>query len=181
MKNYFAALTLAALGALFLTGGCSTQKSCCRHTAALPQIDGWFYETTNHSRVPLPARLIAEAQSKGQSETKMHDGRVVKLVIEPDGKNFNLSLTAEPNVGIVRWGLAMDATANEYFTGLMERVVDGPQAKSWATNITAALNLRGQKVDMILKPTTSVYAPFYISSGGYAVFVQGNWPGLFDI
>ena len=42
------------------------------------------------------------------------------------------------------------------------------------------MNLRGQKVEMILKPTTSVYAPFYLSSRGYAVFVKGNWPGGFD-
>jgi alpha-glucosidase (family GH31 glycosyl hydrolase) len=33
---------------------------------------------------------------------------------------------------------------------------------------------------MILKPTTSVYAPFYISSRGYGLFVKGNWPGWFD-
>jgi hypothetical protein len=44
----------------------------------------------------------------------------------------------------------------------MERVVDGPQQASWAPGIN--MNLRGQKVDMIAKPTTSVYAPFYISS-----------------
>ena len=42
------------------------------------------------------------------------------------------------------------------------------------------MDLRGQKVEMIIKPTTSVYAPFYLSSRGYAVFVKGNWPGLFD-
>jgi alpha-glucosidase (family GH31 glycosyl hydrolase) len=45
---------------------------------------------------------------------------------------------------------------------------------------TATLNLRGQKVEMILKPTTAVYAPFYLSSRGYALFVQGDWPGRFD-
>jgi alpha-glucosidase (family GH31 glycosyl hydrolase) len=33
---------------------------------------------------------------------------------------------------------------------------------------------------MILKPTLSVYAPFYLSSRGYAVFVQGDWPGRID-
>jgi alpha-glucosidase (family GH31 glycosyl hydrolase) len=33
---------------------------------------------------------------------------------------------------------------------------------------------------MIIKPTTSVYAPYYLSSRGYAMFVQSNWPGLFD-
>ena len=46
--------------------------------------------------------------------------------------------------------------------------------------LRSAMDLRGQKVDTILKPTTSVYAPFYLSSRGYAVFVQGNWPGYFD-
>jgi alpha-glucosidase (family GH31 glycosyl hydrolase) len=62
----------------------------------------------------------------------------------------------------------------------MERVVDGPQVRSWETGIQEAMNLRGQKVDMIVKPTTSVYAPFYLSSKNYAVFVQGDWPGHFD-
>ena len=41
----------------------------------------------------------------------------------------------------------------------MERVVDGPQGASWAPGLETAMNLRGQKVDMIMKPTTSVYAP----------------------
>ncbi|MGN6554691.1 MAG: glycoside hydrolase family 31 protein, partial [Verrucomicrobiota bacterium] len=80
----------------------------------------------------------------------------------------------------VKWGVAVQADDSEYFTGLMERVVDGPQQTSWAPDIKEAMNLRGQKVDMILKPTTSVYAPFYLSSKGYAIFVQGNWPGFFD-
>ena len=42
------------------------------------------------------------------------------------------------------------------------------------------MNLRGQTVDMIVKPTLSVYAPFYLSSRGYAAAVQGTWPGRFD-
>ena len=110
----------------------------------------------------------------------MPDGRVVNLSIQPEGKNSEVSLTAEPASGIVKWGLALDSSGDEYFTGLMERVVDGPQAASWEPGLTNTLNLRGQKVDMILKPTTSVYAPFYISSHNYAIFVKGNWPGFFD-
>ncbi len=62
----------------------------------------------------------------------------------------------------------------------MERVVDGPQQASWAPGITAAMNLRGQKIDCLVKPTLSVYAPFYLSSRGYSVTVQGTWPGQFD-
>lgn len=91
-----------------------------------------------------------------------------------------MELSAKPDTDIVKWGLSIDARPDEYYTGLMERVVDGPQAASWAPGRSEAMNLRGQKVDMLVKPTTSIYAPFYLSSRGYAVFVQGTWPGHFD-
>ena len=143
-------------------------------------LDGMFYET-NKGRVMLSAELKGKVDNKQWSvEQKMADGRTVTVSVKPEGKDFNLSLQAQPDSDIIKWGLAVDARADEYYTGLLERVVDGPQAASWAPGIKAAMNLRGQKVDMIVKPTTSVYAPFYLSSRGYAVFVKGNWPGYFD-
>lgn len=78
------------------------------------------------------------------------------------------------------WYLNTVATPEEYFTGIFERVVDGGQNKSWAEDLTTGLNLRGEKVDVKLKPTVSAYAPFYISSENYAVFVHGTWPGVID-
>lgn len=39
--------------------------------------------------------------------------------------------------------------------------MDGPQRASWAPGIKEAMDLRGQKVEMVVKPTTSLYAPFY--------------------
>ena len=112
---------------------------------------------------------------------EMPDGQKITASITRDRDNFDISFKAQPDTAIGKWGISIDALPGEYFTGLMERVVDGPQAKSWAPGITEAMDLRGQKVDMIIKPTTSVYAPFYISSRGYAVFVKGNWPGVFDL
>jgi alpha-glucosidase (family GH31 glycosyl hydrolase) len=174
---------LSCLSALFvsiLLSGCSTpQAGEAGQASRQPGFQELFYETTN-SRTLLPVNLIAEAQQHGHSETQMPDGRVVTISVKPDGNDFSLRLSATPDADIVRWGLAVDAAPDEYFTGLMERVVDGPQQRSWATNLTAALNLRGETVDMIVKPTLSVYAPFYLSSRGYAVFVKGNWPGRFD-
>ncbi len=76
--------------------------------------------------------------------------------------------------------MSIEAAAGEYFTGVMERVVDGPQQRSWAPDVTAAMDLHGQRVEMLVKPTTSVYAPFFLSSRGYAVWVKGTWPGVFD-
>jgi alpha-glucosidase (family GH31 glycosyl hydrolase) len=145
------------------------------------KLDGFFYETAQ-GVTTLPAELSAVVENETQVErwVRLADGRAVTLRVNRDGRNFSIRLNAEPSAGIIRSGLAVEAFDDEYYTGLMERVVDGPQQASWATGLTQAMNLRGQKVDMILKPTTSIYAPFYLSSRGYAVFVKGNWPGRFD-
>jgi alpha-glucosidase (family GH31 glycosyl hydrolase) len=147
------------------------------------RLDGLFYETAR-GRTPLPAGLTAGPGGTGNQrlggQARMPDGRTVTLSVVPDGTNFTIRLGARPDSDIIKWGIAVDAGADEYFTGLMERVVDGPQTASWAPGRQEAMNLRGQKVEMIVKPTTSVYAPFYLSSRGYAMFVKGNWPGLFD-
>lgn len=129
--------------------------------------------------LPAGAVLLSGKGSKAAS-VKMPDGRTVRITVEPDSDNFNVRLSASPQSDIVKWGLAVTATSDEYFTGLMERVVDGPQQASWSPGIQQAMNLRGQKVDMILKPTTSVYAPFYLSSRGYGVLAKTDWPGFYD-
>jgi len=141
-----------------------------------------FYETSA-GRILLPRNLLTNSKKNGSlnSSAKMPDGRTVGLSIVPDGKNFNISLSAQPSDGIIKWGLSLDSVPDEYYTGLMERVIDGPQQASWAPGIKDAMNLRGEKVDMIIKPTTSIYAPFYLSSRGYGVFVKGDWPGFFDL
>jgi alpha-glucosidase (family GH31 glycosyl hydrolase) len=144
------------------------------------RLDSLFYETAS-GRVLLPAHFTGDVTRKPwSSQWKMPDGRVVNVTVTPQGGSFIMALHAKPDSDIIKWGLAIDAREDEYYTGLMERVVDGPQAASWAPGITRALNLRGQKVDMLVKPTTSIYAPFYLSSRGYALFVKGNWPGKFD-
>ena len=141
------------------------------------RISGLFFETAQ-GRTVLPAQITKDGKrikSKAwRGEVRLPDGRQVTANVVPQGKNFMLRLTAQPATGIIKWGLLIDARADEYYTGLMERVVDGPQAASWAPGRSEALNLRGQRVEMIVKPTTSIYAPFYISSRGYAVFVQGQ-------
>ena len=146
------------------------------------KIDGFYYETAS-GRVSFPSLLAAARPTKNGAlavNAKSADGRLVGVKIVPDGANFNMTLTVEPNDGIKKWGLAIESLPDEYYTGLMERVVDGPQAASWKPGITEAMNLRGQKVEMIIKPTTSVYAPFYLSSRGYAVLTRGDFPGVYD-
>jgi alpha-glucosidase (family GH31 glycosyl hydrolase) len=42
------------------------------------------------------------------------------------------------------------------------------------------MDLRGQRIDMLVKPTLSLYLPFYLSSAGYGLLVEGTWPGHYD-
>jgi alpha-D-xyloside xylohydrolase len=142
-------------------------------------LDGFFFETAK-GRVPLP-EIDTNIKFGGYGGTiTAPDGHVIDVTIQRDNNNFNVKLSARPDSDILKWGLTIVAAPGEYYTGLMERVVDGPQARSWAPGIKEAMDLRGQKVDMIIKPTTSVYAPYYLSSRNYAVLVHGNWPGYFD-
>ena len=61
----------------------------------------------------------------------------------------------------------------------MERVVQGGQGFNWQPGMTQGLNLRGQSVDLYVLPTVAVYAPFYVSSAGYGVYVESDWPGTY--
>ncbi|HJT70707.1 MAG TPA: TIM-barrel domain-containing protein [Terriglobales bacterium] len=152
-----------------------------RNTQGALTVSGLFYETSS-GRVELPSSLTRKWRPNGgfAAEAKMPDGRIVQLLLTQEGSNYVLRLSAHPDSGIVRWGFAADCAPDEYFTGIMERLVDGPQQETWAPGRTEALNLRGQKIDMLVKPTLSLYAPFYISSRGYGLFVKGTWPGQFD-
>ena len=144
------------------------------------KISGLFYETAD-GRTEVTGPFSTKIQgNETTGQVSAPDGRIVSVFVQQDGPNFDVKLSAQPGDDIVKWGFAVEANPNEYFTGLMERVVDGPQQASWAPGIKEAMSLRGQKVDMILKPTTSVYAPFYISSRGYGLFVQTDWPGHYD-
>jgi len=144
-----------------------------------------LYVQTADGRFDLPASLTSSAPATTigtwSNRVTLAGGRTIILTVVRQGPGrARVSLEARPSTGVVRWGFAFDAARDEYFTGLMERVVDGPQAASWAPGITQAMDLRGQKVEFIVKPTTSIYAPFYLSSRGYSLTIAGTWPGTFD-
>ena len=151
-------------------------------TSHAQELRGVFFETANGRQV-FPRMLVPNlqrARNKPEIINAEIFGRTITISTQRTGKNIELSFKAQPDADILKWGIALESKENEYYTGLMERVVDGPQRASWAPGLKSAMNLRGQKVDMIIKPTTSVYAPFYISSAGYGLFIKGNWPGVFD-
>ena len=147
------------------------------------RFDEIFFETAE-GRVTLPETVrdgrISVSGRPWEAKYKTGDGRTAAITITPQGNDFAISMNAQPDADVLKWGVSILASDGEYFTGLMERVVDGPQHASWVPGLQAAMDLRGQNVEMIVKPTTSVYAPFYLSSRGYGCFVRGTWPGAFN-
>ncbi len=122
--------------------------------------------------------LVSSTEKNYQWE---NDGKEIILHIVEKEKEVELTLKLEGSESQPSaWVLNLAADSDEYFTGAFERVVDGKQTESWAEGIATGLNLRGEKVDVKLKPTVSAYAPFYISSGNYSFFAHGTWPGVID-
>lgn len=128
------------------------------------------------------AHYTKTTEKSGVFRWSVGDGRKVTLETGNDGSDFsfNLSLKSPEGNQPEGWVVNLKADRSEYFTGVFERVVDGPQSVSWADSISEGLNLRGQKVEVHLKYTVSAYAPFYLSSAGYGFMVYGSWPGVMD-
>ena len=139
-----------------------------------------FYETAR-GKVWLRGipRIVETDNSRFEAEWTAAS-RHVRVTFAADSSRIDFSFSAQPDSGILKWGFSLSASDNEFFTGLFERTVDGPQQASWKKGIRETLDLRGQAVDMIIKPTLSLYCPFYLSSAGYGLFIEGTWPGHYD-
>lgn len=111
------------------------------------------------------------------------DSAKAHLIIQFDSLEglYQFNFKAEANDFMSEeWYINIQASSEEYFTGIFERVVDGKQSESWKDGITTGLNLHGEIVEMHLKPTVSAYAPFYISSNNYGLLANTTWPGVYD-
>lgn len=129
---------------------------------------------------PAPS-VVEEGTVKFTWEIPGEEKVELRVTGNDDEIDLRLSIPGEDEpLQLTKWFLNIGAAEDEYFTGAMERVVDGPQGNSWREGIETAMDLRGEQVEMKVKPTVSAYAPFYVSSNNYGLFVQGTWPGLFD-
>jgi alpha-glucosidase (family GH31 glycosyl hydrolase) len=105
--------------------------------------------------------------------------RTLEVVFEPPAQASAAALGA-------RW----ESPASERIYGLTERLRDSPPLAPGQIDIpeddicppeVGSLDRRGETVEMFIRPTFSLYAPFYHSSRGYGVAVAGTMPGFFDV
>lgn len=128
-----------------------------------------------------PEVTINEDGSSSFTWALQNEESVELSVTEKTGElSLEMRYISKDGMDARRWFININASAEEYFTGAFERVVDGEQSNSWKKGITTAMNLRNEIVEMKVKPTVSAYSPFYLSSSGYGFFARGTWPGQFD-
>jgi len=120
--------------------------------------------------------------------------------IEARGDEVKVSLTVDPfeikvsgpaelenlDNGRVRLtsrsgNISVELESKEAIYGLTERIVDDREASEYGPQAVGSLDRRGEKVTMWITPTISAYVPFYISSRGYGMLVEGTRPGIYDI
>ena len=81
------------------------------------------------------------------------------------------------------WRLAPD----ESIYGLTERPEDsvsffgGPPIGEIIPREVGTLDRRGETIEMLVRPTVALYAPFYVSSAGYGLYVATTAPGSYDV
>ncbi|MGE4587841.1 MAG: TIM-barrel domain-containing protein [Mangrovibacterium sp.] len=129
----------------------------------------------------LKGRPVTSTQKDGSLSFRWAQSQpAVVLQVRVLDRETEFAFSLESDEKPSAWMISLAASEKEYFTGIFERVVDGAQTESWKKGIRTGMNLRGERVDVKLKPTVSAYAPFYLSSENYAFFVHGTWPGVID-
>jgi len=79
--------------------------------------------------------------------------------------------------GHLKIALARD----EAIYGLTERLVASRKKSERWVMAVGGLDRRGERVPIWIRPSEALYVPFYISSTGYGMVVEGSGPGVFDI
>jgi alpha-glucosidase (family GH31 glycosyl hydrolase) len=87
-------------------------------------------------------------------------------------------------------GERLASAKREAIYGLTERLRDSPSLIPGLVDIpqdeitppeVGSLDRRGERVEMRVLPTTALYAPFFQSSSGYGLAVDGTTVGVFDL
>src|SRR5262245_17764570 len=79
------------------------------------KIDGFFYETAA-GRTMLPPFVAPVIGNRSWTrKLRLADGRIASLRVTPRHRNFVIRLSAQPDAGIVKWGLMIDSRSDEYY------------------------------------------------------------------
>jgi len=103
-----------------------------------------------------------------------------------------LEVTVQPAnpTTLTAFGDRFSSPKDEVIYGLTERLRDSPPIFEGFIDVpieeikpreVGSLNRRGEKIAMYVRPTFSLYAPFFQSSRGYGLAIAGTTVGSFDV
>lgn len=134
--------------------------------------------------------LISERAAENGTiyDVETQSGETATIAVSTtNDASFRISV-AGPNIAAISVGVCLES--GELIYGLTERLRDsavlnadlhGPLVEDFSPDAVSSLNRRGEVVEMFVRPTISLYAPFYHSSRGYGLWVEDSNPGVFDI
>ncbi len=148
----------------------------------------------------LRVRRVLEARP-------LEDGRALSLRVETDAGAGELRLrwrtpraldvellppAAEASVvsgagAITHFADAWRLAPGEAVYGFTERAADspaffgGPPLGEVVPREVGTLDRRGETIEMFVRPTEALYAPFYVSSAGYGLYLATSAPGSYDV
>ncbi|MBM4394660.1 MAG: hypothetical protein FJ087_03095 [Deltaproteobacteria bacterium] len=143
----------------------------------------YLYDQDTGDRVDLtgPVETLLEG-GRTTLGLRTRDGRKASVTLEPGPEgSARVAFEAGALKPSERPSADLGVDPTEGFYGLMERVVQGHQDESWAPGTKQGLDLRGQTIELVVLPTVSLYSPFFVSSAGYGVLVDSDWPGVYDM
>ena len=154
---------------------------------------GLFFERSGGSGLVTLGRVQATAKTPGGAVLTVatSEGTTATVTIRFLSER-TLEVVVEPPAPetLVAFGERLRSPANEAIYGLTERLRDSPLGFGGALEIpeddfrpveVGTLDRRGETVEMLVRPTFSLYAPFYQSSRGYGLAVAGTTFGVFDV
>jgi alpha-glucosidase (family GH31 glycosyl hydrolase) len=164
-----------------------------RLLTAEPNDGGAFFERVGGSAPVHLGRVRDVAKEAGGAVLTVETGEDAPTAVRLRWTSERtLEVTIEPPAPdtLAAFGDRFRSPGSEAIYGLTERLRDSPLALGGALEIpeddvkpqeVGSLDRRGETVEMLVRPTFSLYAPFYQSSRGYGLAVAGTTFGLFDV
>jgi alpha-glucosidase (family GH31 glycosyl hydrolase) len=152
---------------------------------------GLFYERDGTAHGLGPVTAVIEGPGGVRLTADTDEGSPATVTVRfLTRRTLEVALDPPSPASVTAMGDRFRSPRRELVYGLTERLRDSPPLAPGLIDIPAddikppevgSLDRRGETVEMRILPTFSVYAPFYQSSRGYGLAVDGTTFGLFDL
>ncbi len=141
-----------------------------------------LYLVRDGARTPVRSAELGIEDGVPTASLTFTDGATATLTVLPvTNQTVQFVLKPDDPAGVTEWGISLAKAPDEAIYGLTERIVDDMNASEWTPAEVGSLDRSGEVVTMYTRATISGYAPFYQSSKGYGLLVDGTMPGVYDI